>query len=309
MKEGRIRLLRGEYEAGWAGYEHRLALRKFARVRERFDEPRWDGAPLAGQTILLHAEQGFGDTLQFIRYAPLVAARGGAVAVECPPSLASLVGSVEGVARVIEQGAALPPFACQAPLLSLPRILATDMDSIPADIPYLAPPPGPPPPPLVEAGEGFRVGIVWAGNPDHADDRNRSCGLAAFAPLRALGGVRLYGLQVGPRAADLQSLPPGPPVIDLSPWLSDFAATARAMQALDLIVTVDSAPAHLAGALGRPAWVLLPFVPDWRWLLERDDSPWYPSLRLFRQPTFGDWPAVFERVAASIATLTRRPGG
>ncbi len=291
-------LLTGDLAQGFAGYRWRWRLER--NPARGFAQPAWDGEPLAGRTVLLHAEQGIGDTVQMLRYVPLVAARGGRVVVEVPPPLARLAASLPDC-TVAAAGGALPPFDCHVPLLDLPRCLGTTIDTIPAAVPYLAPEPEDVArwSARIGGGAGPAVGLVWAGNPAHANDRNRSLPAEALAPLLAVPGVRWFSLQVGPRAGELARRG-GAGVTGLGADLNDFAETAAALTALDLVITVDTAVAHLAGALARPAWVLLAHAPDWRWLLGRDDSPWYPTLRLFRQPRPGDWEKAILDLTASL---------
>ncbi len=295
-------LLQGDFAAGWAEYEWRWRRGGIVGDSALLAHPEWDGGALHGRTVLLHAEQGLGDTIQFTRYAPLVAARGGRVMVQCQAGLEGLIGGVDGVSEVCVRGDSPPAFDVQAPLLSLPRIFGTGGDSIPAQTPYLPVPDGAE---IAMPGDGLKVGIVWAGSPGHENDRNRSCALAAFAPLLAVSGVSFYSLQVGERSADLEHAPGA--IHDLAPRLTDFGATARAVAGLDLVVAVDTSVAHLAGALAKPVWVLLPFVPDWRWMLERGDSPWYPTMRLFRQQSPGDWKPVIEHLARELRALAAGP--
>jgi hypothetical protein len=265
---------------------------------------QWNGEDIAGRTILLHGEQGFGDTIQALRYVPLVAARGGRVLLDVPPPLARLAARLPGVAELVTEGQAPSRFDFHSPLLSLPRAFATAPETIPADIPYLSAEPeaiarwGD-----ATAGDGFKVGLVWAGSPLHRSDARRSIAVEKLEPLLRLPGARFFSLQVGERAADLARLAPGL-VTDLAPKLSDFAETAAVIAHLDLLITVDTAVAHLAGALGRPAWVMLRRVPDWRWLIDREDSPWYPTLRLWRQRTRGDWDEVVRRVRAALQEIS-----
>jgi hypothetical protein len=296
-------LLLGNFEQGWVEYEWRWKRKQ--QPQRSFRQALWDGRELSGRTILLHAEQGLGDTLQFIRYAPLVKERGGRVIVECQPSLLELLGSCRGIDVLEAQGSALPEFDVQAPLLSLPRILGTSLATIPANVPYVVADAE-----LVgrcrqelEAVPGFRIGIAWQGSTMHKRDRQRSLPLGRFEPLARLPGVRLLSLQVGAGADQLRDLGDRFPIADLGgrfdPWsLRDAAAV---ISVLDLVISVDSAMAHLAGALGVPIWLLLPFASDWRWLLEREDSPWYPTMRLFRQSEPGDWDGVFDRVTNALA--------
>ena len=292
-------LLQGEFERGWEEYEWRW--RRPATPPRPFRQALWDGSALAGRTILLHAEQGLGDTLQFVRYAQHVKARGGRVIVECQAPLATLVSTCDGVDEVVVQGSPLPAFDVHAPLLSLPLIFHTQINSVPNQTPYLNVPARDHAQieAAIAAHNGqFKVGIVWAGRPTHPNDRNRSCELALFVALSARPGVALFSLQKGERCAELAASVVA--ATDLGGMLNDFSDTAAAIARLDLVITVDTSVAHLAGALGKPAWVLLPSVPDWRWMLTREDTPWYPNMRLFRQHQAGDWPTVFERVAAAL---------
>ncbi|NJO76237.1 MAG: tetratricopeptide repeat protein, partial [Leptolyngbyaceae cyanobacterium RM1_406_9] len=303
LNRGLSLLLAGELAPGFEEYEWRWQVKgpNFKSL-PAFAQPMWDGSYLNGKTILLHAEQGFGDTIQFIRYAPLVAERGGRVIVECPEALVRLLQTTAGIDQVIPKGAPLPEFHVHAPLLSLPRIFGTTLKTIPAQIPYLKPPASDFR--LEALPDRFKVGIVWAGSPDHRSDRDRSCSLDQFAKLLEVPNVQLYSLQKGPRTADLSQLPNASAIQDLSPQLKDFADTAAAMMQLDLIITVDTSVGHLAGALGRPVWVLLSFAADWRWMCDRPDSPWYSTLRLFRQPTPGDWDSVLTQTIQTLKTKT-----
>jgi Flp pilus assembly protein TadD len=295
-------LLLGQWEEGWDEYEWRWQLRS---VRRRdFTQPLWDGAPLEGRTVLLHAEQGLGDTLNFIRYAPLVRERGGRVMVVAPKPLVPLLSACRGIDQLLAFGEPLPDFDVQAPLLSLPRLLGTRPDNVPADGPYLHVDPA-----RTQrwrlwlvAYHGLKVGIAWQGDRKHRNDRQRSVPLAQLAPLAQVPGVRLFSLQKGPGSEQLAGCPFA--VTDLGSWLDNsggaFLDTAAVMRNLDLVVCVDTALGHLAGGLGVPVWLALPFAPDWRWLLDRDDTPWYPSMRLFRQTRAGDWDSVFADMAAEL---------
>ncbi len=294
-----LRLTVGDFSGGWPELEWRRQIPGLAP--RALPQPAWDGAPLAGRTILLHAEQGFGDTIQFARYVPLVNQRGGTVILECQPELARLLTTLPGVDRVVARGDPLPPFDVQAPLLSLPGLFGTTADMIPARVPYVTPEPE-----LVarwqhELGGGFRVGIVWQGNPRHRRDRFRSVPIRAFAALGMVPGVRLVSLQKGAGTEQFNELAGAFAVEDVGSRCDDFAETAAAIRCVDLVIAVDTAVAHLAGALGVPAWVALPFRPDWRWLLGREDSPWYPTMHLFRQRRPGDWDEAFGRMAAALA--------
>jgi tetratricopeptide (TPR) repeat protein len=297
-------LLLGKYEQGWREYKWRWRTRPFSSSPR--PGPLWDGGPLGGKTIMLHAEQGLGDTLQFIRYAAVVKERGATVLVACQPELLGVLSGCPGVDRLLPQDGPLPACAMHAPLLSLPGLCGTTLPTIPATVPY-----------LVAAQDrvarwrqhlaavpGFKVGICWQGSPRHQDDRRRSVPLSQFQPLAEVPGIRLVPLQRGPGEEQWAACARRWPVVEL-PGLAQgpseaWVETAALIAALDLVVTVDTAVAHLAGALGRPVWVPLQFSPDWRWLLQRIDSPWYPTMRLFRQSREGDWAGVFARIAAEL---------
>ena len=294
-----LRLLLGDFEHGWEEFEWRWRVPDFAPWRRDFAQPQWLGdAPLAGRTILLHAEQGFGDAIQFVRYAPLVAARGAKVVLEVPPPLTALCASLAGVSSVVSRGEQLPEFDCHCPLLSLPLAFRTRLETIPATVAYLsASPDG-----VIKWKQRLpctpmrRVGIAWAGNPDFKGDRSRSIGLARFSPLLAVPGIEFVGLQKDLREEDHDILRDYPHLVSVDDAIEDFADTAAILSSVDLVITSDSAVAHLAGALGKPVWVLLQHVADWRWLRARDDNPWYPTARLFRQPKLDDWESVIGRV-------------
>ncbi|MEG5080507.1 tetratricopeptide repeat protein [Microcoleus sp. AT8-B4] len=305
-------LLVGDLENGLAEYEWRWQIKEFHTghscfltgpdnsVSAREYRPLWDGSDLLGKTILLHAEQGLGDSLQFIRYAAIVKNKGGRVIVGCYPQLHRLFATVEGIDLLIVKGEPLPEFDVQAPMLSLPYILGTNLQTIPANTAYLSPPAG------AEFGllpdRTLKVGIVWAGNPKHRKNKQRSCSLSQFLPLLDVSGVSFYSLQKEVSEAD-RALLNQRSIVDLSPHFGDLADTAAAIAKLDLVISVDTAVAHLAGALGKPVWILLAFSPDWRWLLQREDSPWYPTARLFRQHQRGDWEDVFDRVAEALGAV------
>ena len=305
-------LLRGDFENGWREYEWRW--RRKSKKRKNYRQPLWNGGGATGKTILLHCEQGFGDAIQFVRYASHAAERGARVLVACPPPLVRLFSAARDVDEAISSTVTPPPFDYHAPLMSLPAILKTTAKTIPRSVPYLKLPPstrsnGDPPTHVGhprKGKQGIRVGIVWAGRPTHRDDRNRSCTLAHFRPLSEIYGVDLFSLQTGPRGAESATV--SWPLSDLSTRIGDFADTAEQIGLLDLVISVDTAVAHLAGALGRPVWLLLPFAPDFRWMLDRAESPWYPTMRLFRQSQRGDWPSVFSHVARNLEqSLRERP--
>ncbi len=305
-------LLMGDYERGWSEFESRWGSKELPR--RSFPRPEWDGSPLNGRTILLHAEQGFGDTLQFIRYAPLVRDRGGRVVVACQRPLLRILASCPGIDELVVQGDLIPAFDVHAPLLSLPRLFGTTVATIPANVPYLAADPD-----LVERWRrelepvaGFKIGIAWSGSAAYRRDRSRSAPLARFAPLAELPGVQLVSLQKGPGRDQLHAVAGRWPLLDLGDRLDEvsgaFMDTAAVIQNLDLVVAVDSAVAHLAGALAAPVWIATSFVPDWRRHLDREDDPWYPTARLFRQTRRGDWDEVFQRIAESVRPKLARPG-
>jgi Flp pilus assembly protein TadD len=307
---GVCHLLTGDLEQGFAGHELRWLIEPGLSQRRSFDAPQWNGEDVAGRTILLHAEQGFGDTINFCRYAPLLAARGARVVLEVQPPLKTLMESLDGVSELLVRGDTLPAFDYHCPLMSLPAAFATRLESIPAPSAYLSASPerlalwrgriGPP--------RGFRLGVVWSGKPTHHNDHNRSIPLEQF--LRALPeGIEIFSLHDRVRDADAEVLARHPRIRRFDGQISDFADTAALAAAMDLVVSVDTSSAHLAAAIGRPTWVLLPFAPDWRWLLGRDDSPWYPGVRLFRQPALGDWDEVLRRVNEAIASLIRAHDG
>jgi len=300
-------LLKGDFERGWSEYEWRWKWKDFPSARREFSEPRWNGEDLSGRTILLYAEQGLGDTIQFVRYAPMVAARGGKIVLECQAQLLRLLQGLPGVERVLSKGELPPRCDLQCPLLSLPGIFGTRVETIPAAIPYLT----------ANAdlsrrwaarvaanGAELKVGVVWAGGPRHTNDRNRSMPSSHLAPLAKVSGIKLFSLQKGEVASETSRAAEQMKLIDHTADLHDFADTAALVTNLDLVIAVDTAVAHLAGALGKPVWVLLPYTPDWRWMLEREDSPWYPTMRLFRQKSWGDWGEVIDGVVEALHALS-----
>jgi tetratricopeptide (TPR) repeat protein len=306
-----ILLLKGELTAAWPEYEWRWKLREYGWLRAlhgEFAQPRWGGEALHGKTLLVYAEQGLGDTIQFVRFLPAVAARGGRIVLAVQPPLMTLLSGLDGVTVVPLDQPPLPPFDVHAPLLSLPGLLGTSLDTIPAPPAYLQADPARTGRWRARiGGSGFKVGIVWAGNPSQRGDRFRSPRLPAMMPLFAVPGVDFVALQLGAGRADLACNPLPPNVLDLGPEIADFADTAAIMTGLDLVITSCTAPLHLAGALGIPVWGILPFAPHFFWLLDRPDSPWYPALRLYRQDRAGhDWSGVIGRAAAALAELAVR---
>ncbi|MBL8200613.1 MAG: tetratricopeptide repeat protein [Chromatiales bacterium] len=296
-------LRKGDFEAGWRLYEWRFrAVGRRTLVRD-FAEPRWLGdAPLAGHTLFLHYEQGLGDTLQMLRYVPLLVRQGARVLVEVPPAMAALAATLPGNATVVVEGSAVPPFELQCPLMSLPLACGTTLATVPADVPYLAAPEPERSAWREKLGPHTRrrIGLAWSGSAGHTSAmRQRSLPLRELLPLLATD-AEFHSLQKEYRQGDPELLAVDGRIRDHAATLRDFAATAGLIGQLDLVITVDTAVAHLAGAMGKPVWLLLPFVADYRWLLGRTDSPWYPTMRLFRQPAFGDWQAVIEAVTGAL---------
>ena len=296
-----VLLQSGDFAEGWREYEWRWRTPSFARFRRDFESPPWEGGDLGGKTILVHAEQGFGDAIQFVRYAPMVAARGGRVVLECRPGLERLFSGVEGVAEVVTLGDPPPPFDVHIPMMSLPRVFATELGTIPDAVPYLAVPAGAEAGAEIQGASGLKVGIVWAGSPTRPDNDKRSCEPGHFAPLAEIPGTSFFSLQVGEFEDGFRELEGR--AVDLAPGLGDFADTAAAVQALDLVISVDTAVLHLAGALARPAWAALSFPTGFLWMQGRDDSPWYPTISLYRQETSGDWEPVFRRLGRELEAL------
>ncbi|MBV5337952.1 MAG: tetratricopeptide repeat protein [Deltaproteobacteria bacterium] len=294
-------LLQGKYEEGWQEYEWRWKKPDFTSPVRHNNIPLWDGSPLDGRTILLHAEQGFGDAIQFVRYVPMVVECGGNVVLECHPQLVSLFQGIKGVLFVAGFGEELPVCDCQAPFLTLPRIFGTTVENIPSCHYLLI---------TSERREKWqkqtskypypRIGIVWAGSSIHRNDISRSLPLEVFSSFANLADIQFFSLQMGDAKRQLDLSPLAKRVVDLTNQIRDFADTAALIEQLDLVITIDSAVAHLAGSLGKPVWLMLAFAPDWRWLLERSDSPWYPSIRIFRQSIQGDWGVVVKEIKNSL---------
>lgn len=297
-------LLGGKYSPGWKEYEWRWKVQD--HYLHDLSQPLWDGSDIRGRTILIHAEQGIGDSIQFVRYVPLVAAKGARVIIACQKELVRLLRKVGDVEQVLAYGDRIPEFDLHCPLLRLPLIFDTTIETIPADIPYIKADPY-----LVAAWReklkkdraGLKVGLVWAGRPTHVNDRNRSCPPGLLLNLTGQDGVTFYSLQKGDAARTAKDFGNSAMFADYSRWLDDFSDTAAFTENLDLVISVDTAVAHLAGALGKPVWTMLPYAPDWRWMLNREDTPWYPTMRLFRQPAPGDWHSVIEHMGALLKTM------
>jgi len=300
-----LRLLTGDFERGWAHYEWRWQKNSVIPMQRNFSQPAWNGRdPIAGKAILIHSEQGLGDSIQFCRYVPLMVARGAQVIFEVQKPLQALMASLDGAAQMVPKGSPLPAFDLHCPLVSLPLAFATRLETIPSTAGYLSAPAqhvttwqsrleGKPRP---------RIGLVWSGNPGHERDRERSIGLRALVPLLDSVGadVTFVSLQKDVRAEDAALLRDRADILDYGDSLEDFSDTAALISQLDLVISVDTSVAHLAGALGKPVWILLTYFPDWRWLLRRDDSPWYPTARLFRQDESRTWDSAIARVRQAL---------
>jgi Flp pilus assembly protein TadD len=304
---GLMLLRTGELERGWAEYEWRYRI----SIPWSFPQPRWEGDDLRGRTLLLHADQGLGDSVQFVRYAPMIAARGGRVLLRCQRQLARLFNAFPGVEQTFSEDDPLPDFDLQCPLISLPVAFGTRLETIRSTGPYLRANPS-----LVRAWNAkidaedrrLKVGLVWAGHPSHSNDEHRSTTLASFAPLAQCGEIAFYSLQVGQAAVELNIPPAGMHIIDLTGEINDFADTAALIENLDLVIAVDTSTAHVAAALGKPVWMVLPFVAEWRWLIGRPDTPWYPTMGLFRQPKLDDWEGAIGQLIEPLRALALRSG-
>lgn len=307
---GMTQILIGDFQNGLTEYEWRWQHKDIPKPN--FPQPVWDGSPLDGRRITIWAEQGFGDTLQFVRYAPMLAQIGGRVIVRCPANLVRLIASMPSVEFAIAEGETLPEFDVHAQMLSLPKLMHTTVENIPAQVPYIQSD--------IWHCEGIatnslpikalNVGITWAsGYRDKPDSlrfyHKKSCPLSEFTPLLDIPNVQLYSLQVGGNAKDIAEFKNRDRLHDWSPLIRDFTDTAALIAQLDLLISVDTAIVHLAGAMGKPVWNLLPFAPDWRWFLEREDTPWYPTMRLFRQSERGNWGEVIKRVSAALGSFPK----
>lgn len=307
LNAGLCHLLRGEFSAGWPLYQWRWQHADARLALAALPAPLWQGEDLAGKRIFVLAEQGLGDCLQFARYVPLLAARGARVLLQSWPPLQALLGRLAGVDTLVPAGETPPDIDYCVALLDLPGLLGTTLENIPAATPYLRADPVRQADWQAQLGAQAapRIGLVWSGNPQHSNDHKRSIPLQTLLPLTR-AQASFISLQIDLRESD-QAAFANSPLQDLRPLIRDFDDTAALLEQLDLLITVDTSVAHLAGALGRPTWLLLPAKPDWRWLLGRDDSPWYPGMRLFRQTRADDWPAVVDRVAAALQAWLDQP--
>lgn len=295
-------LLMGEFERGWREYRYRYSLAHTASIERKVQRPRWNGQPIPGKTLLIHDEQGYGDTFQFLRMVPWAKAKSGArLVLEVTPDAMPLARRMQGFDDIVARGSLPPLFDMHCELMSLPMAMGLTLGDLPGEIPYLRPD--------AQRVEQWRkrladlprpwVALAWAGRPTHMNDANRSLALSQLAPL-ADSGAAFVSIQKGPAEAQAAHPPGSMPLLTLGGEIRDFEDTAAILCLADLLVSVDSSPVHLAGALGVPVWVMLPFVPDWRWLLAREDSPWYPQARLFRQPARGDWGSVIDKIAGEL---------
>jgi hypothetical protein len=298
-------LLAGDFERGWREYRYRYRLAHTARIERKVQMPRWDGEPIAGKTLLIHDEQGYGDTFQFMRMVRWARERSGARTIlEIIPEQLSIARRAGGFDEILARGTLPPRFDVHCEMMSLPMAMGLKLGDLPGRIPYLTAD--------ADRVEHWRarleglprpwVALCWAGRPTHFNDRARSMALTDLAPLTR-PDMTFLSLQKGPKAQEAGQPPTGMRLEALGDELQDFEDTAAVLMLADLLISVDSSPVHLAGALGRPVWVMLPFVPDWRWLLDRTDSPWYPTLRLFRQPAIGDWASVTRAIAQELRAL------
>ncbi|MDD9918747.1 MAG: tetratricopeptide repeat protein [Rhodospirillaceae bacterium] len=301
-----VLLMNGQYKEGWAAYESRFDMAAYKSNVNKVHERLWDGGPLNGRRLLIHVEQGFGDTLEFARYVPLVREKAGdgKISMLCEPELSRILETLEGVDAFYQMGSdATITYDVQIPLMSLPHRFGTTLETIPNSTPYVKVPSGTKAKIRRRKDTKLNVAFVWAGRPTHSDDRFRSCAVNWFATLFDVPGVDFYSIQWGPRAGELEPHLTKPNVFSMTDKLTDFAETAAIIDQVDLVIAIDTAVAHLAGALGKPVWTILPFGGEWRWLFRREDTPWYPNMRLFRQRILGDWRPVFQRMKAGLLQL------
>jgi hypothetical protein len=307
-------LVQGDFARGWEEYEWRFRVVGVPAPMPPTTRPQWDGRALAGKTLLLLADQGYGDVVQFGRFIPWAQASGAAVTIACSPEMRSLIGKLAPGVAIFSDWKNQPDYAAYCPVSGLPRLFGVRIDHIPAPVPYLHCDP--------ERTKSWRerlaavcpphfrrIGVAWAGRASHNNDRNRSARLDDFAPLADCEGIILVALQIGPQNAEVAGYCGRAPLLNAGLAIESFDDSMAVMANLDLIVTVDTALAHLAGAMGLPVWVMLAFAPDWRWLLDRSDSPWYPGMRLFRQTAPRQWGPVAAAIAAAMSGMERQSGG
>ncbi|NKB16999.1 MAG: glycosyltransferase family 9 protein [Pseudanabaena sp. CRU_2_10] len=296
-------------QRGFAEFEYRRNIEGFAKTLPSFSQPQWDGSSLEGKTILLYSDAALGDTIQAIRYIPQIVDRGGRIVLSCLSGLERLLQNISGIDSIITKGEALPEFDVYAPLLSLPYILCTTLQTIPAQTPYIFAPEGNDIELPLGSSTTLKVGIVWASGYRGASFdlkkfyQAKSFPLSMFEQIISIPDACFYSLQVGQNASEIEVFQERSNVIDLSHRIQDFADTAATIEQLDLVISVDTAVAHLAGAMAKPVWVLLPYTPDWRWMIDREDSPWYPTMRLFRQTSLGDWEGVLQNIYTSLQSF------
>jgi tetratricopeptide (TPR) repeat protein len=304
---GVLQLLKGDFREGWIGYDARWKANNISLPARYSLERIWNGGDLKGRRILIDCEQGFGDCIQFIRFIPLIAQRGGKPILTAYPELRRLIRTVPCLEEIVCPPEEIPPFDLQCPLAGLPRLFETTLQNIPTNVPYLFADPV-----MAERWRTrvpqdgrVKIGLAWSSKPESRDHATHSPGLSQLAPLGTVSGTWFCSLQKGPAAADTVAPPEGLQITDWSAELQDFADTASLIVNLDLVICCDTAVAHLASAMGKPTWLILPSVPDWRWLLDRDDSPWYPSMRLFRQPKAGDWQSPVRQISRELHKLVK----
>ncbi|HZL00657.1 MAG TPA: tetratricopeptide repeat-containing glycosyltransferase family protein [Caulobacteraceae bacterium] len=310
-------LLRGEFARGWEEYEWRFRLKGVPALMPRADIPQWQGETVRGRLMLI-ADQGFGDSIQFGRFIPWAATRCEELVVACGRELQPLIGQFAGVGSMFDKWDECPPSVAHLPLSGLPRLAGAALGNIPAEVPYLRAEPAKLAAwtrrlELLVSPRHRRIGVAWAGRPTHKNDHNRSIRLETLAPVAALDGVTLVSLQKGPPQAQIAGFFGRAPLVNIGAEIQDFTDTAAIIEALDMVITVDTAVAHLAASLGKTTWIMLPFAPDWRWLREVSDSPWYPSVRLFRQTAAREWDPVVAKIAGELpgrlTSIPVRPGG
>ena len=291
-------LRQGKWSEAWPGFEARWQTRQLAPFQRSFEQPMWDGTPEPDKSVLLHAEQGMGDMLMVARYLPMMTERIGRVVVECQSELRALINAMTGDFNCFSSGGGLPAFDMHLPAMSLPRVFKTTPHTIPRDGPYVAAPEDSAT--ELPDGEGLKVGLVWTGSPLNPTNSDRSLPLASLASLLNVEGCRFFSLQQGPPGNEIVNAELGDRIVDMRPWMTNFAATATIIAKIDLVVTVCTSVAHLAGAMGKPVWILLSADADWRWLMESDDTLWYPSARLFRQSELGEWDDPVARISIAL---------